>query len=74
MTTTAIAIAAPPTPKMTLDEYLALEGEYLRDAVWELVDGVLTKMAAPSVEHQILIYLLCRFLHNHLPRPGSGPA
>ena len=56
---------------MTLDEYLALEGEYLRDAVWELVDGVLTKMAAPSVEHQILIYLLCRFLHDHLPAAGQ---
>ena len=71
MTTT---IAAPPTPKMTLDEYLALEGEYLRDAVWELVDGVLTKMTAPSVEHQILIYLLCRFLDTYLsaaaPIPG----
>ena len=72
MTTTA-TIAAPPAAKMTLDEYLALEGEYLRDAVWELVDGVLTKMSAPTVEHQILIYLLCRFLNDHLPATGPRP-
>ena len=72
MTTTA-AIAAPPAAKMTLDEYLALEGEHLRDAVWELVDGVLTKMSAPTVEHQILIYLLCRFLNDHLPATGPRP-
>ena len=70
MTTTA-TIAAPPAAKLTLDEYLALEGEYLRDAVWELVDGVLTKMSAPTVEHQILIYLLCRFLNDHLPATGQ---
>ena len=73
MTTTTIA--APPTPKMTLDEYLALEGEYLRDGVWELVDGVLTKMTAPSMDHQRLIYLLCRFLDDYLsaavPLPGA---
>ena len=74
MTTTA-TIAAPPAAKMTLDEYLALEGEYLRDAVWELVDGVLTKMSAPSMDHQRLIYLLCRFLDDYLsaavPPPGA---
>ena len=73
---TTITIAAPPAAKMTLDEYLALEGEYLRDAVWELVDGVLTKMAAPSVEHQHLIGLLCRFIETHLSAtvPPTGIA
>ena len=72
MTTTTIA--APPTAKMTLDEYLALEGEYLRDAVWELVDGVLTKMTAPSIDHQRLIALLYGFIETRLsaaaPIPG----
>ena len=73
MTTT---IAAPPAVKMTLDEYLALEGEYLRDAVWELVDGVLTKMTAPSMDHQHLIGLLCRFIETHLSAtvPPTGIA
>ena len=73
MTTTA-AIAAPPAAKMTLDEYLALEGEYLRDAVWELVDGVLTKMPMPSVEHQCLVGQLYGGIETHLsaavPIPG----
>lgn len=66
------AIAAPPTPKMTLEEYLALEG--LRDGVWELVDGVLTKMTAPNVDHQHLIGLLYWMMHAYLinivPPPG----
>ena len=74
MTTTA-TIAAPPAAKMTLDEYLALEGEYLRDAVWELVDGVLTKMSAPTVEHQILIgqlyWMMRAYLAGIVPPPGA---
>ena len=75
--TTAIATAAPtvtqpPHPaKMTVDEYLALPE---REGRWELVDGVLQKMASPSLEHQRLIILLCQLIDPYLsaaiPRLG----
>ena len=50
--------------KMTASEYLALEG--LDDGVWELVDGVLEKMPAPSLEHQRLIGVLYRLIDSYL--------
>ena len=69
---TTITIAAPRAAKITLDEYLALEG--LRDGVWELVDGVPTKMTAPNLEHQHLIGLLYwtmrAYLMGIVPPPG----
>ena len=59
------------TTKMTVDEYLALDE---LEGVWELVDGVLTKMAKPSLEHQHLIDLLYWLIRSYLvavtPRPG----
>ena len=58
--------------RMTLAEYLALEG--LDDGVWELVDGVLEKMPAASLEHQHLIGLLYWLMRAYLtaavPAPG----
>ena len=50
--------------RMTLAEYLDLEG--LDDGVWELVDGVLEKMPAPSLEHQRLIGVLYRLIDSYL--------
>ena len=49
--------------RMTASEYLALEG--LDDGVWELVDGVLEKMPAPSLEHQRLIGVLYRLIDSY---------
>ena len=58
--------------KITVAEYLALEG--LDDGIWELVDGVLEKMPAASLEHQHLIGLLyrmiCAYLDAASPKPG----
>ena len=50
--------------KITVAEYLALEG--LDDGVWELVDGVLEKMPAASLEHQHLIGVLYRLIDSYL--------
>ena len=70
-TATAMATQTPRGAKMTLDEYLALEE---REGVWELVNGVLEKMAEPSFEHQRLISLLCQWIDIYLagvaPRIG----
>ena len=49
--------------KMTLDEFIALDE---LEGVWELIDGVLTKMASPSAEHQRLIGILYRLIDNYL--------
>ena len=58
--------------RMTLAEYRALE-EW-GDGVWELVDGVLEKMAPPSYDHQNLITFLVEFINAYLnatsPRQG----
>ena len=70
-TATATATQTPRGAKMTLDDYLALPE---REGVWELVDGVLEKMAEPSLEHQRLIGILYRlidtFLATTVPAPG----
>ena len=70
-TATATATQTPRGAKMTLDEYLALEE---REGVWELVEGVLEKMASPSAEHQRLIGILHRLIDTYLaataPLPG----
>ena len=59
------------TAKMTLDEYLALDE---LEGVWELIDGVLTKMAEPNHDHQQLITVLQWLIRSHLvaamPRLG----
>ena len=59
------------TAKMTLDEYLALDE---LDGVWELIDGVLTKMAEPNHDHQELVSVLYWLLRAYLiavrPMPG----
>ena len=69
--TTATATQTRRGAKMTLDEYLALEE---REGVWELVDGVLEKMAELSFEHQRLIGILYRLIDIYLaattPFPG----
>ena len=73
--TTATAIATPPqtrrTAKMTVDDYIGLPE---REGIWELIDGVLTKMASPSAEHQRLIGILYHLIENYLaataPKPG----
>ena len=69
--TTATATQTPRRAKMTLDDYLALPE---REGIWELVDGVLEKMALPSAEHQHFIGLLQWLIYSHLvavrPRPG----
>ncbi len=72
-TATATATQTPRGAKMTLDEYLALEE---REGIWELVDGVLEKMAEPSFEHQHLIGLLYRLIGTYLAAtaPLSGIA
>ena len=75
--TTATA-TAPPTAtqprvaaKMTVDDYLALPE---REGVWELVDGVLAKMAEPNHDHQELISVLYWLIRAYLiavwPMPG----
>ena len=57
--------------KMTLDEYLALDE---LEGVWELIDGVLTKMAEPNHDHQELVSVLYWLLRAYLiavrPMPG----
>ena len=68
--TTATATQTLRSAKMTLDEYLALEE---REGVWELVDGVLEKMAEPSKEHQHLIGVLYWLIRSHLVAAISRP-
>ena len=58
-TATATATQTPRSAKMTLDDYLALPE---REGTWELVDGVLEKMAEPSFEHQRFLFLLCQWI------------
>ena len=75
--TTATAIASPAAtqppraPQMTVDDYLALPE---REGIWELVDGVLVKMAEPNHDHQELISVLYWLIRFHLiaaiPRLG----
>ena len=75
--TTAIATATPAATqtrvaaKMTVDDYLALPE---REGRWELVDGVLVKMAEPNHDHQHLITVLQWLIRSHLvaalPRLG----
>ena len=71
ITATATATPTQRTAKMTLDEYLALDE---LEGVWELIDGVLTKMAEPNHDHQQLITLLCQWINAYLyavaPRLG----
>ena len=68
---TATATQPRVAAKMTVDDYIALPE---REGRWELVDGVLQKMAAPSLEHQRLIILLCQLIEPYLsaatPRLG----
>ena len=68
---TATATPTRVAAKMTVDDYIALPE---REGIWELIDGVLTKMASPSPEHQRLIGILYRLIDNHLsatvPTPG----
>ena len=68
---TATATPIQRTAKMTLDEYLALDE---LEGVWELIDGVLKKMAEPNHEHQQLITVLQWLIRSHLvaaiPRLG----
>ena len=70
-TATATATQTPHSAKMTLDDYLALPE---REGTWELVDGVLEKMASPNAEHQRLIGILYRLIDTYLaatmPAPG----
>ena len=70
-TATATATQTPRSAKMTLDDYLALPE---REGTWELVDGVLEKMAEPSKEHQQLISVLYWLIRARLvaaiPRLG----
>ena len=68
--TTATATQTPRGAKMTLDEYLAMEE---REGVWELVDGVLEKMAEPSFEHQRLIGILYRLIDIYLAATAPFP-
>ena len=70
-TATATATQTPRGVKMTLDDYLALPE---REGIWELVDGVLEKMALPSAEHQRLLANLLQLIDTCLmataPLPG----
>ena len=68
--TTATATQTPRVAKITVDEYLALEE---REGVWELVDGVLEKMAEPSLEHQHLIGMLHWLIRSRLAGVSSLP-
>ena len=68
---TATATQPRIAAKMTVDDYIALPE---REGIWELIDGVLTKMASPSPEHQRLIGILYRLIDIYLattvPTPG----
>ena len=68
---TATATQTRIAAKMTVDDYIALPE---REGIWELIDGVLTKMASPSAEHQRLIGILYHLIENYLaataPKPG----
>ena len=73
ITATATPTATQPrrTAKMTVDEYLALDE---LEGVWELIDGLLTKMASPSAAHQHLMGLLYRMIDTYpmATSPASG--
>ena len=69
--TTATATQTRIAAKMTVDDYLALPE---REGRWELVDGVLIKMAEPNHDHQGLVSVLHWLIRSHLvaaiPRLG----
>ena len=73
ITVTATPTQTQPqrTTKMTVDEYLALDE---LEGGWELVDGVLQKMAKPNLDHQHLLALICQgiraCLNTAAPRLG----
>ena len=57
--------------RMSLDEFLALEGT---DGKWELDDGVLYIMASGTRDHQFLMFQLAWHLQNYLNDFDEPPA